>query len=100
MSDFVFKIKRAEITFEAELSSGEKTTLTLLETNTRQLQELINTKDTQANIEISLKQLQENLRGEKKEEFIQDLLENGSLDSFYTIMSERFKRIKDSKKKN
>ena len=99
MSDFVFKIKRAEIIFEAELSSGEKTTLTLLETNTRQLQELINTKDTQANIEISLKQLQENLRGEKKEEFIQDLLEN-SLDSFYTIMSERFKRIKDSKKKN
>ena len=32
MSDFVFKIKRAEIAFEAELSNGEKTTLTLLET--------------------------------------------------------------------
>lgn len=98
--DFLFKIQRAQIDFNAELSNGDKITLTLFETNTKQLQELSKARDIDSNIDLTIKQLRENLQGERKEEFIQDLLENGSLDSFYVTMSEQFRIRKENKRKN
>lgn len=100
MSDLVFKVKRSSIDFNAELSNGDKITLTLFETNTKQLQELSKAKDIDSNIDLTIKQLRENLQGDRKEEFIQDLLENGSLDGFYVTMSEQFRIKKENKRKN
>ncbi|STQ86213.1 hypothetical protein LS73_000175 [Helicobacter muridarum] len=100
MANLVFKVERASIDFSAELSNGESVTLTLFETNTRQLQELTKAKELDSNIDITLKQLRENLSGQRKEDFIQDLLEHGSIDSFYVTMSEQFRKIKEAKRKN
>lgn len=100
MSDFVFKVNRAEIGFKAHLSNGEMVDLRLLETNARQLNELMGDKNEKNDIELSIKHLRENLIGDKKEDFISDLLENGSLDNFYTSMSDRFRTIKEKKRKN
>lgn len=100
MSDFVYKVKRAEISFQAELSNSEKVSLSLLETNARQLQELTKENGMSENLEITLKQLKENLRGERVEDFVNDLVENGSLDAFYTTMAENFKKKREAKRKN
>lgn len=98
--DFVYKVKRAEISFSAELSTGEKVDLRLLETNARQLQELTKENGIGESMTITLKQLKENLKGQRAEDFINDLVENGSLDSFYTIMAENFKKLREGKRKN
>lgn len=100
MSDFVYKVNRAQISFSAELSNGEKINLSLLETNARQLQELTKESAMSENLEITLKQLKENLRGERAQDFIDDLVENGSLDAFYTTMAENFKKKREAKRKN
>lgn len=100
MSDFVYKVKRSEIRFQAELSTGEKITLSLLETNARQLQELTKESGISENLEATIKQLKENLRGERVEDFVNDLIENGSLDAFYTTMAESFKKKREAKRKN
>lgn len=100
MADFLYKVKRAEISFQAELSSGELVHLRLLETNARQLQELTKENGISENLEATIKQLKENLKGEKSEEFINDLIENGSLDAFYTAMAENFRKKRETKRKN
>ena len=96
----VFKVERNSVEFEAELSSGSKCTLTFFELNARQLKELGEEASIKENIEVSFKQLGENLKGDGKEEFINDLLENGSLESFYTAMAEAMKKKREGKRKN
>ena len=49
---------------------------------------------------MTKKHLSENLKGERAQEFIDDLMENGSLADFYTAINEQFRAIKGAKRKN
>lgn len=97
---FVFKVERPSISIQAELSNGENISLEILESNANQLAELESQRDAIKAFELTKKHLSENIKGEKKDEFIADLLENGSLADFYTAINEQFKAIKSAKRKN
>ena len=86
MSDFVYKVKRAEIRFQAELSTGEKITLSLLETNARQLQELTKESGISENLEATIKQLKENLAFSN----IMSEAQNSITQGFSTALSDAF----------
>ena len=97
---FVFKVERPSINIQAQLRNGESIELEILESNANQLAELESQKDTLKGFELTKKHLSENIKGEKKDEFIVDLLENGSLADFYTAINEQFRAIKGAKRKN
>lgn len=44
--------------------------------------------------------LRENLEGEGKDEFIEALLENSTLEDFFSAMNEQFLKAKETKRKN
>ena len=97
---FVFKVERGSLEFEAILSTGENVKLTILESNTNQIQEIERNKESLSSLEMTNKHLSENLKGERAQEFIDDLMENGSLADFYTAINEQFRAIKGAKRKN
>lgn len=97
---FVFKVERGSLEFEAILSTGENVKLTILESNTNQIQEIENNKESLSSLEMAKKHLSENLKGEKAQEFIDDLMENGSLADFYIRINEQFRALKGIKRKN
>lgn len=97
---FVFKVERGSLEFEAILSTGENVKLTILESNTNQIQEIERNKESLSSLEMTKKHLSENLKGEKAQEFIDDLMENGSLADFYIRINEQFRALKGIKRKN
>ncbi|MCX2717820.1 hypothetical protein OQH61_08755 [Helicobacter sp. MIT 21-1697] len=97
---FVFKVERGSLDFDAILSTGETLKLTILESNTNQLQEIEDNKESLSSLELTRKHLSENLKGERAQEFIDDLMENGSLADFYVGINEQFRALKGIKRKN
>ena len=96
---FVFKVERGSLEFEAILSTGENVKLTILESSTNQIQEIERNKESLSSLEMTKKHLSENLKGERAQEFIDDLMENGSLADFYIRINEQFRALKGIKRK-
>ena len=99
-ASFVFKVERPQVAFEAQLSNGNSVNLTYLAPNARQLKEIQNIKSSSDEIEATEKLLRESVVGEKASEFIDDLLENGSLVAFMDAMNSRLIDTRKAKTKN
>lgn len=96
----VFTVARASVGFEAVLSSGEKTELIYFEPNFNQLATLTESAGVKESLEATLGLLEGNLEGEKKEEFISDLKNNGNVQDFFEAINEALSEAKKEKRKN
>lgn len=96
-SSFIFKVERPQVAFSAELSNGESVDLVYLAPNARQLNALQKGGDNLENIE---KQLREAVQGEKAAEFVDDLLENGSVGDFFNAITAQMESLRKQRSKN
>lgn len=99
-TSFVFKVERPQVAFTAQLSNGQSVDLTYLALNVRQLKELQNGAQKGDEIDTTEKLLRQSVVGEKAGEFIDDLLENGSLVAFMEAMNTQLADTRKAKTKN
>lgn len=100
MKNLVFKVERPQVAFKAELSNGKSVELTYLAPNARQARELVKSSQQGKELEASEKLLRESIKGEAADEFVDDLLENGSLDSFLNAITAQLAELRKAKTKN
>lgn len=100
MKSLVFKVERPQVAFKAELSNGKSVELTYLAPNARQARELVKSSQKGNELEASEKLLRESIKGEGAGEFVDDLLENGSLDSFLNAITAQLAELRKAKTKN
>ncbi|PAF46128.1 hypothetical protein BKH46_08955 [Helicobacter sp. 12S02634-8] len=109
MENFVYKIKRNYVVFEDEKGTAFK----YYQPNQRQVLEISRANGLEEVLGANEKLLRENLEAcddgknldkkaakEAKEIFISELLENSTLEEFFSVMAEEFARTKEVKRKN
>lgn len=97
---FVFKVERAQIPFEAQLSNGKSVNLTYLAPNARQAKELQTLISKGDEIGALEKSVRECVIGDNASEFVDDLLENGSVGDFVVAMTSELASVRKAKTKN
>ncbi|PAF49614.1 hypothetical protein BKH41_02825 [Helicobacter sp. 12S02232-10] len=113
MGNFVYKIKRNHVFFQNEKGILFK----YYQPNQRQVLEISKANGLEEVLKANEKLLRENLEAcltladgkthlgeekaiEAKENFINELLENSTLEEFFSAMAEEFNKAKESKRKN
>lgn len=96
----IFSVQRASVNFEAKLSNEEVLTLSYFEPNFNQLSSLSSNVGVKENLESIVHLLRENLKGDGKEKFIEDLKSNGNIQDFFEMINEALSEAKKEKRKN
>lgn len=93
---FVYKIRRNFVEFQTE----DNKVLKYFQPNQRQVIEISKAQGLEEILQANETLVRQNLEGEGKDEFIEALLENSTLEDFFTAMNEQFIKTKDVKRKN
>ncbi|ANV98555.1 hypothetical protein BBW65_06995 [Helicobacter enhydrae] len=96
----VFKVERVNIAFRAVLSNGEERELLFFEPNMNQIQKMSGAKGVSENLEAMREVLGANVKGEGALEFIEDLYENGNVESFFENLNHAINSEREKKRKN
>ena len=97
---FVFKVERPQVAFTAELSNGQSVELKYLAPNARQAKELNELVKKGDEFKALEKSVRDSVVGEKADEFVDDLLENGSIGDFVNAMTTQLTETRKAKTKN
>ena len=96
----VFKVERVSIPFKAVLSNNKEALLDFFEPNMNQIAKISASKGVGENLEAMREVLLANIKGEMALEFIEDLYENGNVESFFENLNTELNKIREDKRKN
>ena len=96
----VFKVERVSIPFKAVLSNNKEALLDFFEPNMNQIAKISEAKGVGENLEAMREVLLANIKGEMALEFIEDLYENGNVESFFENLNAELNKIREDKRKN
>lgn len=96
----VFKVERAYIPFKAVLSNFEEIELVYFEPNMNQIAKMGEARGVSENLGAMKEVLQQNLKGERACEFIEDLYAEGNVEFFFESLNAELAKIREDKRKN